>query len=280
MDLEPLDVYRGWSAFWGSTSFWRVRKERLWDTNVLRVVEGYAHLVRDEAFALLRENPLLAKYSSNPEGLLCPGMLVPGVPDRYTAYEGAANSERDTRLLYEVFPETRELLYAKTVDDLYSTGLRAATSANRDNNALEYLLRHTDALKREGELIAADGFGHTSSLHMVTLKNQERMVRLMLETADRVCPWLVRARDDFGRTPLHYAAAFGPTDNIQAFLEHPEARKDLTTVDSNGRTPLQIAIKGNRSYSRTECLELLTRASGGLGSRDLLFDEKEDLEGE
>jgi ankyrin repeat protein len=51
----------------------------------------------------------------------------------------------------------------------------------------------------------------------------------------------VNVKDDYSRTPLHRAAAFGLTGVVQVLLDH---KADISVRESDGSTPLHLAVGG------------------------------------
>ena len=67
----------------------------------------------------------------------------------------------------------------------------------------------------------------------------------------------VNARDEFGRTPLHWAAVLGHRKTAELLVKHGA---DVNAEDSDGRTPLYLLTHG-RIEKKLE-LHLALRAYG------------------
>lgn len=67
-------------------------------------------------------------------------------------------------------------------------------------------------------------------------------------------PDLVKARDRYGKTLLHYAASFGSVPAVQLLID-AGAHKD--TSDNEGKTPMQVRYRSPGSGWRDPLFKLL-----------------------
>ena len=83
------------------------------------------------------------------------------------------------------------------------------------------------------------------------------MVKLLLELSahPQVC-------DDFGETPLYFAAEWGQTDIVRMLSE--DGRTDIDSVNEDGQTAAHVAA----TFGRTEALRVLVDAGADLGIKD------------
>ena len=56
----------------------------------------------------------------------------------------------------------------------------------------------------------------------------------------------LKAKDNYGKTPLHWAIGRGNTKTIELLIE---AGADVNAKDNDGRTPLQLAIEEGNTDS-------------------------------
>ena len=71
----------------------------------------------------------------------------------------------------------------------------------------------------------------------------------------------VKARDENGLTPLHFAADFGTTESIRILLQ---TGADIGARDEDGWTPFHFAA----AYGTPETIEVLLKAGADIRARD------------
>jgi ankyrin repeat protein len=80
----------------------------------------------------------------------------------------------------------------------------------------------------------------------------------------------INARDNDGKSALHFAASTGCKTNIEVLLN---SKLDINIADTTGRTPLDHALAG-RSNDKAESVELIKK-NGGLRGKDLIVKSSE-----
>lgn len=88
-----------------------------------------------------------------------------------------------------------------------------------------------------------DPIGQTR-LHRLALAGRARDIR-----TGRACLNLLNAKDIFGNTALHCAAARGHTDVVQVLIEKGA---DVDLQDGNGETPLMHAVAQGHIHRRLD----------------------------
>ena len=130
-----------------------------------------------------------------------------------------------------------------------------ALSPNRDEEGY-YDSRKRDRRKRLGEILYSPvtfNPGGNMPLHFAAGFNKPDVVALLLdEGAD------IKARTDFGWTPLHYATIFSATPEVITLLLDRGA--DVHARDQDERTPLDYA-KNNKHLDGTNILKRLDKLS-------------------
>lgn len=103
--------------------------------------------------------------------------------------------------------------------------------------------------------------GCGSSVHDVVARGDVEMLESML--AER--PELLEARNDLGKTPLHYAVTFAQEASMRYLIEQGA---DVSAADGTGLTPLHVAaIVDVRGAAR-----LLVRSGASIDARDSFGD--------
>ena len=105
---------------------------------------------------------------------------------------------------------------------------------------------------------ARDQFGQ-SPLHAAAALNSNSAVTTALLDAGAA----PNVRDDLGLTPLHFAASSGYSEVIQALLD---TGADVNARDSEGRTALHDAA----AYSGTEVIQTLLNAGAAIDARNVV----------
>ena len=82
-----------------------------------------------------------------------------------------------------------------------------------------------------------------------------------IQTLLKDAPGLVSSKDDFGMTPLHFAASSGRKDAAELLLA---SRASVNAKDNNGWTPLHMAAV----YGHKEIAELLLANHADVNARD------------
>ncbi|PHT48921.1 hypothetical protein CQW23_13129 [Capsicum baccatum] len=100
-----------------------------------------------------------------------------------------------------------------------------------------------------------------NALHVAVLKNQDKVVRILLGS-DK-CGSLVDERDIDGNTPLHLLAASG--NHMCELINHPRAKK--MSFNKENQTPLDIALSCTATTKKEKLVEDLC-SIGRFGKRD------------
>lgn len=131
-----------------------------------------------------------------------------------------------------------------------------APQTGKDERALMLACQHDDyelatwtlrrLLKQKVEVNARDAMGRTALMHLLGPRSagpyQPEMLERLLEAGADPC-----ATDNEGRTVLHYAAeGYTHTATRQAAeMLFDFGRPDVSAVDNEGRTPIDIAMRSN-----------------------------------
>lgn len=131
------------------------------------------------------------------------------------------------------------LMYAASEGKNY--GVKKLLKAGADKSVLDFNgLTARDHADRQEEYHTRDylGMPEKSEIHKKTLKGQIKEVQKMVETgAD------INKQDNYGRTPLHLAAAENHTVDIRALVD---LGADLNIQDHQGKTPLMYAAANGK----------------------------------
>ena len=77
---------------------------------------------------------------------------------------------------------------------------------------------------------------------MATRLNHNKVVGLLLSS-----PGIqINAKDNFGKTALHYACAYGSLASLSKLLAAPQPL-ELNESDGNGETPIMLAIRSGNA---------------------------------
>ena len=98
------------------------------------------------------------------------------------------------------------------------------------------------------------------SIHKAALDGNIESVKQHLDAGTDV-----NAKDDIGRTPLHWSTVFGKNEIVELLMAEGA---DINAKSDGGRTPLDWAIRSNA----TETADLL-RKHGGKTGKELKADE-------
>ena len=102
--------------------------------------------------------------------------------------------------------------------------------------------------------------GCGGSIHKAALDGNIESVKQHLDAGTDV-----NAKDDIGRTPLHWSTVFGKNEIVELLMAEGA---DINAKSDGGRTPLDWAIRSNV----TETADLL-RKHGGKTGKELKADE-------
>lgn len=125
--------------------------------------------------------------------------------------------------------------------NVLTTGLNDMTSihlAARDSESeiLAMLLEHA---KQPSDLDLRDMYGHTA-LHIVISTKYPSKVRMLLESGANFL-----ATTNFRETSIHLAARYSTSEILAILLEYVKRSHYLDLYDSDGNTPLHLAVRAN-----------------------------------
>ena len=119
-------------------------------------------------------------------------------------------------------------------------------------------------LEKGADIHARDEYGETP-LHYAAKYGTAGMVNVLLNAGADAD---IDARDKFGETPLHYAASDGTAEMVNVLL-NAGADADIDARDENGETPLHFAA----SDGTAEMVNVLLNAGANIEAREDKFGE-------
>ena len=188
-----------------------------------------------------------------------------------------AIENNDIKRAEELFPNI-EVDYA--YGDKKQTAVHI-TAANGDNKALHFLITHQATVNTKDTdgripLHYAAAKGHTTTVNILLAFNAAKA-----QDKDSATPLPfginehtkaekillnhkvnIEARDLYGRTPLHYAAANGCTTTVKLLLAY---NANIKAQDEDDATPLHLAINGH-----TKIVKLLLYHEANIEATDML----------
>ena len=128
-----------------------------------------------------------------------------------------------------------------------SLGYPIICAAQRaDSSLLRYLIRH------HADVNVADDLGRRAihfCVRNASLGSRKSPIsELATAGAD------LQVKDNYDRTPLHFAASFGSLSTLDCLLEHLPRGFDINAVDADGWTPLMWACRLNNNHSIVETM--------------------------
>ncbi|KAJ7964868.1 Ankyrin repeat-containing protein [Quillaja saponaria] len=164
-------------------------------------------------------------------------------------HEAVRNGHLETvKLLIEKDPDLMMMMTIAGVADAEESPLFVAV----DRNYFEIALHMISEAK--SEKISISGRNGKNALHAAIIRKVHKSHKDLVPNMLNKCPSSIEDRDNFGRIPLHYAAAKGNVKVVRLVLD-----KDSSLAykkDNEGMCPLHIAAnEGKKSVIK----ELLTR---------------------
>jgi len=120
------------------------------------------------------------------------------------------------------------------------------------NSNTIYFENETEAdISTDHQIDTCDGSEGRSSLHFIAKQKDTRLLKKILEQDNSN----INCVDDYGETPLHFAAALGTSENVSLLLKYG-ANPNL--INTGGETPLDLALE-NLSLAGTFALSELKK---------------------
>ena len=117
---------------------------------------------------------------------------------------------------------------------------------------LNYFENETEAdISTDHQIDTCDGSEGRSSLHFIAKQKDTRLLKKILEQDNSN----INCVDDYGETPLHFAAALGTSEIVSLLLKYG-ANPNL--INTGGETPLDLALE-NLSLAGTFVLSELKK---------------------
>ncbi|KAF3655302.1 putative ankyrin repeat-containing protein-like isoform 2 [Capsicum annuum] len=167
---------------------------------------------------------------------------------------------------YAAGPSNRTPLHAAVIqkhkgcENDWTTAIHIAASEGDVNMIIELLNHFPDCRDTLNS-------NNQNALHVAVLKNQDKVVRVLLGS-DK-CDSLVDERDIDGNTPLHLLAA--PGNHMCELINHPRAKK--MSFNKENQTPLDIALSCTATTKKEKLVEDLC-SIGRFGKRDFEVKRK------